>query len=433
MTSVIEKQTDPRVTRRPSQPVGSVTRASALGSHHPDPGTSILPRTSVERNRLRSPRRPRRNTVPSLILTDQEAQILAGPKDDLSAKLWKRAEPTEAPLKRRSRSADALNDLVASYGRDDSVRRDRESEIAYWRTSIIDYPTPVWPDTRREDHMRSLESGDDSAKPEPIQTFDFGLSGPGAETATMEERMNTVEVKLFDIEYAVAGLQGNNHPKPMLYAKPHKRRSIHELFPDSGTKSTLASSSSGSHEPTSFLTSPEESPIPSTEQDESFRPDRSSKATTIRPLTARRRSSRRSNAPSPSPARISTEQFDALMDAIKQEQAARKRFEQRVEAQIADLRQELNALRTPVYAEIRPINYPTPSPESINETPMAHRSLHRSPRFEYEKTPQHETSRFSMSEVDTDTDDGFQDVYETPQENRYTFETTRGSPLVGVS
>ena len=120
------------------------------------------------------------------------------------------------------------------------------------------------------------------------------------------------------------------------------------------------------------------------------------------------------------------------MEIIKQEQASRQQLEQKV----ADLQKELDALRAPVYAEIRSVSYPTPSPESVHETPLAHRPLRRSPRFYPQKTPQvNETSRFSMSEsieTETDTEDGFQDVYETPQENRFMFETTRGSPLIGV-
>jgi hypothetical protein len=118
------------------------------------------------------------------------------------------------------------------------------------------------------------------------------------------------------------------------------------------------------------------------------------------------------------------------MEFIKQEQAARHQLEQ----QVADLQKELAALRTPVYAEIRPISYPTPSPESVHQTPVAARTLHRSPRFYPQKTP-NETSRFSMSDsldTETDTEDGYQEVYETPQENKFIFETTRGSPLIGV-
>ena len=227
--------------------------------------------------------------------------------------------------------------------------------------------------------------------------------------------------------------KGMDIQKPLLHPKPQapKRRSIHELFPPESEKSTL--SLAPPQEPTSFLNSPDESPMPSSDYDESFRPDRSSKATTIRPLTARRRSPPRSSAPSPSPSQLTTSQFDQLMEIIKQEQAARRTLEQ----QVSDLQKELAALRAPVYAEIRPVSYPTPSPESVHETPVAPRHLHRSPRFYPQKTPQtHELSRFSMSDsVDTETDstdDGFQDVYETPQENRFTFETSRGSPLIGA-
>ena len=388
-----------------------------------------MPRTSLERNRLKSPRRPRRNTLPSVILTDHEAQTISAPTEDFHAGQWRQREPTDAQLKRRSRSADALNDLVASYGLHHDSAGDLESQKAYWRTSIVANPPPVWHDNQQVEQQQDSKQERDTLKLEPIQTFDFGLTKPeDREPISLEDRVNTLEIKLFDFEFAIAKLQGNDIPKPMLYPKPPKRRSIHELFPQSDSKSASASSLSGPYEPTSFLTSPDESPIPSTEQEETFRPDRSSKATTIRPLTARRQSGRRSTAPSPSPARISPEQFDALMEMLKQEQSARKRLE----TQVADLQREVEALRMPVYAEIREITYPTPSPESAHETPLGHRQLHRSPRFGYEKTPQ-ETSRFSMSELDTDTEDGFQDVYETPQENRFRFESRTGSPLVGVS
>lgn len=426
----MEKHANSRVIPVPTQAGGNVTRADALGSHRPTDPQNNLPRTSSDRKRLKSPRHRRRNTLPSLILTEQEAQILAGPKDDLALRSWREVEPMANRFKRRSRSADALIDMVAGYNPKDASPEDRQSQIAYWRNSVLMNPTPEyrgWPAVDDELQTSTTRQKDLT----PIQTFDFGLDKPGTQPATLEERVNTLEIKVFDFEYAIARLQGNNIPKPLLHPKaPPKRRSIHELFPPDSEKSTL--SSSPAHEPTSFLTSPDESPIPASEQEEQFLPDRTSKADTIRPLTARRRSPRRSPEPSPSTSsRLTTSQFDQLMEIIKQEQAARRQLEE----QVADLQRELAALHTPVYAEIRPVSYPTPSPESVHETPVPPRPLHRSPRFYPQKTPQ-ETSRFSMSDsidTETDTDEGFQDVYETPQENRFTFETTRGSPLIGVN
>ena len=425
LTSITERTTDARVARHTSRAVGDVTQTSALHSHNPN--AEQLSRPSAERNRLRTSRRRRRNTVPSLILTEQEAQILAGPKDDLALQTWRRAEGSDRHLKRRSRSADALNDMVRGFTFDATPPKTRNDEIKYWRTSIIENPPPTF-------RGLTADEGDggglhEPPKLAPIQTFDFGLEKPGNEPASIEDRVNTLEVKMFDFEYAIARLQGYDIPKPLLFPKSApKRRSIHDLFPDKEVESRNTSSSS-SAEPTSFLVSPDDSPMPTVEDDDQFRPDRSSKATTIRPFTARRRSSRHSAAPSPSGSRVTSEQVEKLIDMVREEQAARRQLEE----QVSKLQKELDTLRTPVYAEIRPVSYPTPSPESL-ETPVAQRTLHRSPRFRYGKTPQPpETSRFSMSDVESDTDDGFQDVYETPQENRFTFETKRGSPLVGVN
>ena len=406
-----------------------MTRGDALGSHCPTEPQTGLPRTTSERKRLnKSPRRRRRNTLPSLILTEQEAQILAGPRDDMVNQSWRQAEPMPTKFKRRSRSADALNEMVVGHDLRDHSPDDRESQIKYWRNSVVENPAPSYIGWPMEDDAQ-LESSRNHPELAPIQTFDFGLEKPGVEPATLEERVNTLEVKVFDFEYAIARLQGHDIPKPLLHPKPPKRRSIHELFPTNCEDQVVLQSPLP--EPTSFLRSPEESPMPSSDHEEHFGPDRSSKATTVRPLTARR--SPRAHSPSPL-SHLTTSQFDQLMEIIRQEQSARRQLEQRV----ADLQKELTALRTPVYAEIRPMSYPTPSPESVDETPVAPRHLHRSPRFQAQTTPQaqtFETSRFSMSDsidTETDTEDGFQDVYETPQENRHTFETTRGSPLIGV-
>ena len=425
LTSITEKATDARVARHTPQAVVDVTHTSALHSHNPN--AEQLPRPSTERNRLKTSRRRRRNTVPSFILTDQEAQILAGPNDDLAVHSWRSAEVSDAHLKRRSRSADALHDMVRGFTFDATPPKTRNDEIKYWRTSIIEHPPPTFQGlTANEGDQDGLH---EPPKLAPLQTFDFGLEKPGNEPASIEDRVNTLEVKMFDFEYAIARLQGYDIPKPLLFPKSApKRRSIHDLFPDKETEARETSSLS-SAEPTSFLVSPDDSPMPTVEDENQFRPDRSSKATTIRPFTAPRRSSRRSNAPSPSGFRVTSEQVEKLVDVVREEQAARRQLEE----QVSKLQKELEALRTPVYAEIRPISFLTPTPESM-ETPVAQRTLHRSPRFQYDKTPQPpETSRFSMSDIESDTDDGFQDVYETPQENRFTFETTRGSPLVGVN
>ena len=403
----------------PSQTGAVVTGASALGSHGLNLNFDFNAATDDETALTPSTHR-RRNTLPSLVITDQMAQILAGPGDqDLTSRVWRQETPTDGQLKRRSRSADALNRMISDFNFRNASNRDRQSDIAYWRKSIVDNPLPAWTQWQEQTDLAA-----NSTRPEEVpadrsqlQNFDFGLDRADGQDVTLEDRVNTLEVKVFDFEYAIAKLQGHDIPKPALHQKMPKRRSVHDLFPpevDSGM-----TSSSSSHEPTSFLTSPDDSPMP---QEDMFRPDRSSKATTIRPLTARRRS----GATSPSPVRITVDQFDRLMDIIRREQSARRQLA----AQVNELQQQLESLRSPVYAEIREnINYP--SPESSHTTPGTNRILRRSPPFSSEKKAA-EQSRFSMSEVDSDTD-GYDDVYETPQDNTFKFEYPRSSPMIGVN
>ena len=107
-----------------------------------------------------------------------------------------------------------------------------------------------------------------------------------------------------------------------------------------------------------------------------------------------------------------------------------------MEKQMIVVQREIEVLRNPVFATIRPAFYPTPSPESPHENQFGPRTLHRTQPFQLDKTSQ-ETSRFSMtaSDVDSqgspDNDEATHEVYGTPRENRFTFESARTSPQVG--
>jgi len=412
LTSIVKRQTGTGATQLSSQTLNAV-RSEALSSHSPsmpfETRTADMPEMAA--NQTFSSRRRRRNTLPSVVLTEQEAQTLE--------------------FKRRSRSADALNELIeAGEGDPGKQQRDRNDEIAYWRHSALQLP-PLKIERTDSSHLQSQTSQlEEQRSIVPVQSFDFGLPTPDQDPLSLEDRVNTLEVKLFDFEYSLAKLQGYDIAKPTLPTKPSKRRSIHDLFPNPGANRSMKSPlTSSSVNDLTWLSSPDDSPLPSTEDDHNFLMNRSSKATTIRPSTARRQTPQRSAAPSPSPSRIDTEHYDTLLTLIKEEQAARREME----TQILGLQKEVEMLRTPVYAEIRPITYPTSSPESMQEatfTPKA-KTLHRTPAFQLNKTP-HETSRFSMTDGESDTDDGFQDIYETPSEKPYTFKTTRGSPMVAM-
>lgn len=398
-----------------------MTRTSALGSHGLN--LDFTPNDEADDQiSLPAPSHRRRNTLPSLVISDQVADTLARLADqDSKSQTWRQEAPSpaEGHLKRRSRSADALNRMISDFNLRNATSRDRQSDIAYWRKSIVDNPLPAWPPWQEQESGSVPSTGAEEIPPSrvPLQNFDFGLERPDGHEVTLEDRVNTLEVKVIDFEYAITKLQGQNVSKPSFQQQVAKRGSIHDLFPQDMHSGMTSSTSS--LEPTSFLTSPDDSPLP---QEDHFRPDRSSKATTIRPLTARRRS----GVQSPSPVRITVDQFDKLMDILRREQNARRQLE----TQVNELQAQLDSLRSPVYAEIRETT-DYPSPDSKHTTPATNRTLRRSPPFSSEKKVA-EQSRFSMSEVDSDTD-GYDDVYETPQDRTFMFENPRNSPMVGVS
>ncbi|KAI1613163.1 hypothetical protein EDD37DRAFT_335640 [Exophiala viscosa] len=437
---VTEQQNQPR--EDPPPPMVPVRADTALGSH----SSNHRPSESVQ-SIPHPTRHARRNTLPTLVFDDREMRFAPAmgksPNGDAyhEGKWVKEDYVSDGQLKRRSRSADALHKLLRSEGVESISSRDRESEIAYWRNSATQNPVPVYSGQSISvdpahvlGRVSSVEESErDSARPDPMHAFDFGLEVDRDKTG-LEQRVNTLEIKLFDFEYAIARLQGNNIPKPNL---PYTRGSVHDVFPDNNTNPTLTSppsletsylASPATVNDVSFLSSPGESPRFASPDEDFFRPQRASKATTatIRPSTTRRQSPGRSRDCSPTSIHIPVEKFEALLDLMKEEKDARIRLE----AQVMELQKEVASLQTPVYATIREA-YPTPSPESTHTSPATPRALHRTQGFQL-KYPPPDVSRFSETDPDSDAEEGFQDVYETPREERNTFETARDSPRLAV-
>lgn len=421
MTAITESS--PRVAQIPTQTGVSVTREDALGSHGLN--RDVERNWPADRSTPSPPQHRRRNTLPSLVITDEMQHSLAVLQDEEAAtRARKEKRVDQRHFNRRSRSADALNKMISEISSRNAGIRDRESDIAYWRKSIVDNPLPnrpSWQEQTDDVTQSTISETGQSSKLAPLQTFDFGLEGREGHDATIEDRVNTLEVKMIDFEYAIAKLQGHDMQQ-ISQPKVLKRRSIHDLFPE-----TDSGMSTSSREPTSFLSSPDDSPLPGRENEEPFVPDRTSKATTIRPLTAHRRSA----ASPPSPVRITVDQFDKLMDILRREQTARRHLE----AQVEELQKELESMRSPVYAEIREVdnNTTTPNRPGTHESPSTNRTLRRSPPFSAkENKPSPEQSRFSMSDLESETD-VYDEVYETPQDNKFAFDTYRTSPLIGVN
>jgi chemotaxis protein histidine kinase CheA len=441
LDSVQEHQVRMRLDSAPVLGANFATRNAALTSHTHDYHEAIV----TEPELSTPPRRGRRATLPSLVLTDTDIKILSATRDwPTIEKAPATSEPkpredfvSDGQFKRRSRSADALNELVRQ-GMDDTVStRDRAGEIAYWRNSAMQNPVPVYSGqsiTVDPTHiLRPIPSAEMSSSKDdnrsPMQTFDFGLGSPSRDDMPLEQRVNTLEIKVFDFEFALAKLQGHDIPNPRYGRQPRSPGVQH--FPNPALKTDTHNhlSATSSQPGGTFLSSPGESPIPSPEEDDlKYRPERASKATTVtvRPTSRQQRALHRSRESSPSSIHIPVRKFEALLDLVNEEKAARLRLEE----QVRELRSEVECLRMPIYATIKE---PTPSPEFSQNSPNTPRvrPLHRTQHFQLDHSmPTPEISRFSGTGTeDSDVDDGFDEVFETPKEEQMdTFATPRISP-----
>lgn len=437
----VSEQHQPTQLEPPQAPRHAIP-ARALTSHS-------IHNPPFEENLPSPPRRGRRNTLPSLVFSDKDLGSLAAltnwaaGEGTQESKRAKEDCVSDGQLKRRSRSADQLNEALRSSGVEPSLTRDRASEIAYWRNSAIENPVPVYsgqliavdpvhitaPESSTEESERASSSAGN-----PMQAFDFGLDLSNVNDTSLEQRINTLEIKLIDFEYAIAKLQGTKISNPVRDLRHFNQEPIDDVFANDHADSTLTSmSSQGSSylasspntvNNMSFLSSPGDSPPLSPERDDLFRPQRSSKATTATITPYNSKTKTPPLPESPTSIHIPLDKFEALLEMVKDEKAARLMLEE----QVMELQKEVESLKAPVYATIREAPYPTPSPESSHHVPATPRALHRSPGFQLNYPPP-EISRFSGTDQESEMEheeEGFEEVYETPLENtRKTFETAR--------
>lgn len=316
---------------------------------------------------------------------------------------------------RRSRSAEGLGD-VSHLAEKSGHYRDRSKEIAYWRNSIIVDPLPILNSTHNDSSSRvDLTIDETVPRPlvEPIQEFDFGLTRtpvPSAPT-TLLERVNTIEVKLYDFEYALSKLQGTEIADPALQQTRNENEVVEGTSPGTDTRSIeISDSKNGFYYDNTWQR-------PGNKSRRS--PDRNSKATTIKARNQRTPSDR-SQTPSASSAKITNEQYTYLYELIREERLAREHLE----AQVIHLQKEVDILKSPMHTYASQA-YPTPSPDSYHNS-QGHsvmREPQTSPLLHHEHNVK-ETSRFSMTETDSDDeeDDVQVEVYQTPQENAFRFD-----------
>ena len=354
------------------------------------------------------PGRPRRATLPSVIINPPEPESQQPVvtehreahegRDDVDDTNIGFAVTSGSHPKRRSRSADALYDTTRSH-RMSPIQwrqwRRRSDEIKYWRQSVIESPPLLDPrvhlDDERDESPQSAKDRNSEAS-EQRDTFDFGLLAPSIQDQdklSLAERVVTLEVKLMDLEYAISRMQARRSPSPARSDSQQLGPTLQRSDPSTGS----AVSSITRHDQTTTagteITRP--TSLPSSEPDQKARP---LSIATVRPQTAlyvpptgtdSKKKGDRTSITS-----ITIDHYVTLIGLIRREQAARICLED----QVTDLQRQL----------------------LYNKSPSPPQS--RSRTRPWRGNGYYYRNKDSYDREDTDTDDGFHEVYETPTERR---------------
>ncbi|KAL8820487.1 MAG: hypothetical protein Q9191_007506 [Dirinaria sp. TL-2023a] len=456
----ITSPSDLKPQRAASVPSANILRTSALGSHSPFvlsiPKDSRISNNGVpkqpERPPPERPARPRRASLPSVILSSQEAEDInnaltgLGLHDggdqvfdgrDIGFAITSGSNP-----KRRSRSVGDYRSTAKEH-RMSPIQwrqwRRRSDEIKYWRESATgDEPassgrsgfieTEHEPTSADPATKAASEPGGEGDRPFEAHSHEFNFGLPisdiqGNEHIGLEERMITLELKLMDFDYAISKLQAGSFP-------PLNRHGRVEAFPTGSahTRSVsdqpqIQSSKAGGPfvETSPSLTYYHGDENPGFQGDSSLatgpdlttiqpRPRPASIATTLKASGAGHYSSSgvRSSIDRSSRSSITQltiEHYTTLITLIRREQSARMRLED----QVTQLQRQVEALEAS-----------SSSPRSRREQQALGR--HFSPDdicrpYGFGFDVRQRRGRSSNYSGDTDTDDdNFHEVYVTPVE-----------------
>lgn len=300
--------------------------------------------------------RRRRATLPSVIFSDDESRYAVGsaisdPHEDrahMSDPQFKRSILRE---RRRSRSTDALREMVVE-------RPMSAAALPTWTASV---PTSA-PKTRTP-ALEEISASDLSARPSTGTTVTSVTRGSATPSLvesdqhaeqmslppnmsslvhsmqqdaglTVDQRLNTIEVKMIDLEFAIARMQSsstssNENPHTERSSRPKQPPSVDSLTPNMRNKTSELTGSLERDESPSPL-----APLPSV---------RPASTSTIRPDTMNSRILR----PAPSTTSlsdfngVSIEQYSTLVTLLRREQTARRNLE----SQVAGLRDDLRHIQ----------------------------------------------------------------------------------------
>lgn len=226
-------------------------RTSALGSHSPfvlnipkdfHASNSGVP-PQPERPPPGRPARPRRASLPSVILSSQEAEdinkalaglgLQEGGDQIIDGRDIGFAVTSGSNPKRRSRSVGDYRSAAKEH-RMSPIQwrqwRRRSDEIRYWRENTSDNEPMIesQPDIAVQEQRfdpvdpathTAPEANDETRRPFEAHNQDFNFGLPmddlrGHEHIDLEERMITLELKLMDFDFAISKLQAGSFSPP---------------------------------------------------------------------------------------------------------------------------------------------------------------------------------------------------------------------------
>ena len=427
------------------------------------------------------PKRPRRATLPSVVGPTPESFVDSGYHENRQS-FYDSSQPVDpsdvgvavtsgSNPKRRSRSVDAFRSARDSLQLSPvqwRTNRRRSDEIQYWRNSVTPMPTSNQEGGKEvdlkdegneqtnkpfelagdaapvgffDDDDDDQEKGEGAERPgsDTRDTFDFGMLASTMrqeENIPIEERLVTVEVKLMDLEYAISKLQASaaaanptipnattsdaDPPVEDSHTTSAPRSIAGRQSPNSASKSHVCSSTttsgSVSTQPTTLSVA---SPLQRPQLDDPFvdnKPRPTSNATTIRhvpvsPIPSERFYPTTEPRPRSSITGVTIDHFTTLISLIRSEQAARHRLE----SQINELQHQVKALQQ----QLQQHQPQHPSGHSPSVSSFSRPRGWTGDRRDGSLFTGYGTARRMPSYDDTtSTDDGFQDVYETPTEQK---------------
>ncbi|CAF9926424.1 hypothetical protein IMSHALPRED_006958 [Imshaugia aleurites] len=453
----ITSATDVQAKRSASVPTNGVLRTSGLGSHPPfqnlsspagatindvpsnggtgNEGTSNKATSNEatsnpfppqpERLPPERPARPRRASVPSVILNRPEVQEVEDAMTGLGLQT-NEEQPVDAHNigfavtngsnpKRRSRSVGAFRDTEHRMSPIQWRRwRRRSDEIKYWRQSTelgsLGIKSFESPDLGQKEDADAAEN-DHCNIGQHNEEFNFGLPADAIQDQDrigLEERIVTLEIKLMDFEYAISKLQAGS-------TSSSRRHS--ERIDMAGRQNSVDSYLSSDHRQAPIEASPglpqETPPVsPSKFAHESAPQQRPTsvattlKASAVGPYTsARRGTTERSSLTG-----LTIEHYTTLITLIRHEQSSRVRLEQ----QVSMLQQQVDRM-SPTHSSHshgHSLSHHSQS-RSLSSQQRRHGFVDVGNRGGHYRQPRPRSSSYSTNETDTD-DDIYHDVYVTP-------------------